>query len=136
MDELQKDSTAKSALQKEQNGEAKWGGHLSSVYAPNFTHSGKFGAMEMDSTYPDIAANQPKSEQNSFQFVNDFFIVQDHEKVTRNTQNSVKLPFIKTEYARKSFYFTGAKIYNELPLEIRKITNLTEFKKRLKEHFS
>ena len=66
----------------------------------------------------------------------DHFIVQDHEKVTRNTQNSVKLPFIKTEYARKSFYFTGAKIYNELPLEIRKITNSTDFKKRLKEDFS
>ena len=60
------------------------------------------------------------------------FIVQDHEKVTRNTQNSVKLPLIKTEYARESFYFTGAKIYNEPPLEIRKITNSTEFKKRLR----
>ena len=66
----------------------------------------------------------------------DHFIVQEHENVTRNTQNGVKLPFIKTEYARKSFYFTGATIYNELPLEIGKITNSTEFKNRLKEHFS
>ena len=48
----------------------------------------------------------------------------------------MKLPFTKTEYDRKEFYFTLAKIYNELPLEIRRITILTEFKKGLKEHYS
>ena len=66
----------------------------------------------------------------------DHFIVQNHETDTRNAQNSVKVPLIKGEYARKSLYFTCAKIYNELPLKIRRITNSTEFKKRLKEDFS
>ena len=46
-----------------------------------------------------------------------------------------KLPRIKTEYARKSFMFMGAKVYNDLPLELRKIENNKEFEKQLKEHF-
>ena len=33
----------------------------------------------------------------------------------------LKLPVIKTEYARKSFYFTGVNIYNSLPLELREL---------------
>ena len=41
----------------------------------------------------------------------------------------------KTAYARKSFMFMGAKVYNELPLELRKIENNKEFEKQLKEHF-
>ena len=45
------------------------------------------------------------------------------------------LPRIKTEYARKSFMFMGAKVYNELPLELRKIENYNEFEKQLKDHF-
>ena len=46
------------------------------------------------------------------------------------------MPKIRTEYARKSFYYTGATIYNELPLKIRKIKNATEYEKSLKDCFS
>ena len=46
------------------------------------------------------------------------------------------MPRIRTEYARKSFYSTGAKIYNELPLKIRKATNAAEYEKNLKDYFS
>ena len=45
------------------------------------------------------------------------------------------VPKIKTEYARKSFRFMGAKIYNELPIEIRKTESLNDFNKRLEKHF-
>ena len=45
-------------------------------------------------------------------------------------------PKIRTEYARKYFYYTGAKVYNELPLKIRKITNATVYEKSLKDYFS
>ena len=34
-----------------------------------------------------------------------------------------------------SFMFMGAKVYNDLPLELRKIENNKEFEKQLKEHF-
>ena len=43
-----------------------------------------------------------------------------HNKNTRNNKFSLKLPPIKLEIARASFYFGGVKIFNKLPLEIRK----------------
>jgi len=43
---------------------------------------------------------------------------------------------IKTEYARKSFRFMGAKIYNELPIEIRKTESFSDYSNLLKKHFS
>ena len=66
----------------------------------------------------------------------DHFIIQNHGKETRNANNSLKMPKIRTEYARKSFYYTGAKIYNELPLKIRKIMNATVHEKSLNDYFS
>ena len=47
----------------------------------------------------------------------------------------LKLPVIKTEYARKSFYFKGASIYNPLPLELREIENINKFKDSLNTIF-
>ena len=38
---------------------------------------------------------------------------------TRNKNKLIRLPVIKLECARKSFYFNGAKQYNDLPLIIR-----------------
>eukprot|EP00794_Sanderia_malayensis_P001559 gene1559-1719_t len=66
----------------------------------------------------------------------DHFTIQDDGKETRNANNSLKMPQIRPEYARKSFYYTGAKIYNELPPNIRKTTNTTEYENSLKGHFS
>ena len=63
------------------------------------------------------------------------FMLQEHEKLTRNDNCTLKLPRIKTEYARKSFMFMGAKVYNELPLELGNIENNKEIEKQLKEHF-
>ena len=63
------------------------------------------------------------------------FTLQEHGRQTRNNNYALKLPRIKTEYARKSFMFMGANVYNELPLELRKIENYMEFEKQLKEHF-
>ena len=47
------------------------------------------------------------------------FTLKDHERQTRNNNYTLKLPMMKTEYARKSFMFMGAKVYNELLLELR-----------------
>ena len=48
----------------------------------------------------------------------------------------VKLPKIRTEYARKSFRFMGAKIYNELPVNIRKTESFKTYEQYLKQHFT
>ena len=65
-----------------------------------------------------------------------YFTVQHHGKETRNNNNILKLPAIRTEYARKSFYFMGAKIYNELPIELRRIENNQDFENKVTEHFN
>ena len=51
---------------------------------------------------------------------------------TRNNNIMARLPYVKLEAARKSFYFQGAKIYNELPREIRSETSHLKFKSLLK----
>ncbi len=61
----------------------------------------------------------------------DHFTLQNHGKETRNDKNSLVLPKIRTEYDRKSFFFTNAKIYNDLPLKIRRTTNTMEYEKSL-----
>lgn len=46
---------------------------------------------------------------------------------TRNNGKLLRLPRIKLESSRKSFYYNGAKAYNELPLIIRKAESKNEF---------
>ena len=62
-----------------------------------------------------------------------YFDKAEHGKFTRNCKYMVKLPKIKLEYCRNSFFYMGAKLYNELPLTVRKMEKLDEFKKHLKE---
>ena len=39
---------------------------------------------------------------------------------TRNNESMLVIPTVKLDYARKSIKFMGAKIFNELPLHVRK----------------
>ncbi len=55
-----------------------------------------------------------------------YFDIDNHCKRTRNNAILVKLPRVKLEFARKSFRFTAAKIYNDLPniyVRLRAIKN-------------
>ena len=74
-------------------------------------------------------------ERETCEQLQNYFTLQEHERQTRNNNYTLKLPRIKTEYARKSFMFMSAKVYNELPLELRKIENHKEFENQLKDHF-
>ena len=65
----------------------------------------------------------------------DYFTIINHEKRTRNNDCLLRLPKIRTEYARKSFFFMGAKVYNDLPAEIRKTENQQNFIELLEDHF-
>ena len=44
-----------------------------------------------------------------------YFEINSHYKGTCSNPILVKLPKVKLEYTRKSFRFSGAKIYNDLP---------------------
>ena len=65
---------------------------------------------------------------------NEYFEVSDHSKATRNNKSLLILPRVRLEFERKSFYFFGAKIYNELPLDIRREINYIKFKQSLMQH--
>ena len=48
---------------------------------------------------------------------------------TRNTGILIRLPKIKTEQAKKGFFFTGAKLFNQLPVHVRQAETVQEFKR-------
>ena len=50
-----------------------------------------------------------------------YFEVNNHSKQTRNANFLLKVPRIKLETARSSFYYMGVKCYSDLPLNLRKI---------------
>ena len=52
-------------------------------------------------------------------------------KTHQATQNQFALPVIYTECRKKSIFFNGIKIWNEIPLEIRSMKSKTLFKKYL-----
>ena len=58
-----------------------------------------------------------------------------HKYRTRNNNISLRLPLLRTETARRSFWFQGPRCYNELPLEIRFLNSFVLFKSRLKEYY-
>ena len=66
----------------------------------------------------------------------DYFQVKEHSQNTRNNNSLLVLPRVKLEYERKTLYFYGAKIYNELPLAIRKLDKFNEFESHLKTYFN
>ena len=47
---------------------------------------------------------------------------------------TLRIPRVKTEAAKKSFWFQGPSCLNELPIDIRSLDSIVVFKHRLKEH--
>ena len=64
-----------------------------------------------------------------------YFEINAHERSTRNSGYQLKLPKMRLEYSRRSFYNMGAKLYNDLPLNIRKEEDHKSFNKLLKGYF-
>ena len=64
-----------------------------------------------------------------------YFDLLQHSLNTRNNNASLKLPKVRTEYGKRSVKFIGSKIYNDLPICIRKETNFIRFRNDLKKHF-
>ena len=59
----------------------------------------------------------------------------DHQKATTAIGQNLKFPQVKTESAKRGFYFSGVKIYNALPLHLKTEKFYFPFKQGLKEHF-
>ena len=54
----------------------------------------------------------------------------------RNNNKSLRVLLLRTEAARRSFWFQGPHCYNDLPLEIRSLNSFVLFKSRLKEYYA
>ncbi len=50
---------------------------------------------------------------------------------TKNNGKTAKLPKVKLDFARRSFYFKGASIFNSLPLKLKNINSRLLFRKAL-----
>ena len=64
-----------------------------------------------------------------------YFNFLTHNRDTRNCRATVVLPKVKLEFARKSFYFSGANIFNSLPLKTRQTSSRVLFRQYLNELF-
>jgi len=52
----------------------------------------------------------------------------------RNTENKLALPQPRTDYLKKSFYHSGAKLWNSLSHDLRSAASLNDFKRKLRHH--
>ena len=52
----------------------------------------------------------------------------------RNTENKLVLPQPRTDYLKRSFLYSGAHLWNDLPLDLRQASSLTDFKSKLSRH--
>ena len=61
-----------------------------------------------------------------------------HENVCayrlRNTENKLVLPQPRTDYLKRSFLYSGAQLWNNLPVDLRQASSLTDFKSILSRH--
>ena len=60
----------------------------------------------------------------------DYFTINEHMISTRNQNALLKFPKVKLEFTKSDFFFQGVKLFNALPVEIRKSGD--EFDKKLK----
>ena len=68
--------------------------------------------------------------------LNDLYELKVSKINTRNNSYMVKLPKTRLECGRLSLKFMGAKIFNDLPLEIRKQCSDKSFKSSLKSYLA
>jgi len=52
----------------------------------------------------------------------------------RNTENKLVLPQPQTDYLKWSFSYSGAHLWNNLPIDLRQASSLTNFKLKLSHH--
>ena len=74
-------------------------------------------------------------KQTVFSNFKGYFTQTRHDLRTRNNGHLLRLPAVKLNVAKRSFYFMGAELYNDLPLDIRKVKDYNECVKRLNSYF-
>ena len=60
-----------------------------------------------------------------------YFTLNKHLAGTRNQGLLLKLPRVKLEFSKRSFFYSGARLFNALPKQKREISETKSFKKAL-----
>ena len=71
-------------------------------------------------------------DKNTIEHFQTYFELLQHRIGTRNKNVSLNLPKVRTEYGKRTVKFLGAKVYNSLPLEMKKIEHYAKFKNDLR----
>ena len=72
---------------------------------------------------------------NSCNNLFNYFEMINHNNNTRNNRKMLRVPRVRLAFAKKSFYFTGAILYNDLPINIRSTEVYSKYKSLLDEYF-
>ena len=64
-------------------------------------------------------------------YLEDLFVNCDSRYNLRDRDNKLALPLPKTNYGKSSFQYCGAKIWNNLPNEVRNLNSLATFRRRI-----
>ena len=63
-------------------------------------------------------------------YLSDKFVLNSNLGLRSTTNEELVVPFPNMEFFRKSFSYSGASIWNEIPLHIRQAENINSFKRQ------
>ena len=66
----------------------------------------------------------------------EYFGLLSHEKRTRNNSISFNFPSVRNEFLKRSVYFSGAKLCNELPVWIHQLDSFEKFRNSINTFFT
>ena len=66
----------------------------------------------------------------------EYFSLLSHKNHTRNNKISLNLSTLRTEFLKRSVYFSDAKLYNELLLQIRQLDSFEKFRNAINIFFN
>ena len=63
-------------------------------------------------------------------------MINEHNVNTKNSGFLLKVPKMRLDLGKTSFFYAGTKLYNDLPLGIRKSQSVTAFRNKINDHFN
>ena len=71
---------------------------------------------------------------NVYKNFQDYFMINKHNVRTRNRHIILQIPKVNLDFAKNSFFFMGARLYNSLPKDVSESAN--DFENKVNSYFS
>ena len=69
-------------------------------------------------------------------YLHDLFKSRNTGYNLRNSEHTLYVPKPRTNYGKRSFSYSGAMLWNELPQSVRAVRSLSQFKREIDAFFS